>query len=116
MVELVAEVTVLVVIVNVALVAFAATVTLAGTCAAAVLLLVSVTAAPPLGAGPLSVTVPCELVPPTTLLGFAAVMEMDCRVAALLPEEEQLPRTRIAQTQKMNRPNLFIDTKHTPHL
>jgi hypothetical protein len=60
------------VIVNVALVAFAATVTLAGTCAAAVLLLVSVTDAPPLGAGPLSVTVPCELVPPTTLLGFTA--------------------------------------------
>jgi hypothetical protein len=71
MVELVAELTAEVVIVNVALVALAATITLAGTCAAAVLLLVSVTDAPPLGAGPLNVTVPCELVPPTTLVGFS---------------------------------------------
>ena len=70
MVEFVAELTDEVVIVNVALVELAATATLAGTCAAAVLLLVSVTVAPPLGAGPLSVTVPCELVPPTTLLGL----------------------------------------------
>jgi len=44
--------------------------TLAGTCAAAVLLL-SVTVAPPVGAAPLSVTVPCEPLPPTTLVGFS---------------------------------------------
>jgi hypothetical protein len=65
------EATAEVVIVNVALVVFAATVTLAGTCAAAALLLVSVTEAPPLSAGPLNVTVPCELVPPTTLVGLS---------------------------------------------
>ena len=50
--------------------AFAATVTLPGTVAAAVLLLDSVTTAPPAGAGPLSVTVPVELVPPRTEVGF----------------------------------------------
>ena len=35
------------------------------------LLLLKVTVAPPAGAGPLNVTVPCELVPPTTLVGFS---------------------------------------------
>ncbi len=49
--------------VNVALVAPAATVTLDGTVAAAVLLLES--------AGPLNVTVPVEGVPPMTLVGFS---------------------------------------------
>jgi len=63
--------TALVLTVNVALVAPAATVTLDGTLAAAVLLLDSATAAPPDGAAPLSVTVPVEdCVPPTTLVGF----------------------------------------------
>ena len=56
--------TVLVVAVNVAVVAFAATVTLAGTVAAEVLLLERVTTAPPDGAGPFSVTVPVELLLP----------------------------------------------------
>src|SRR6516164_1277260 len=72
MVEVVEEETAEVVIVNVALLAAAGTTTLAGTCAAAVLLLVNVTVAPPAGAGPLSVTVPCELVPPATTVGFSA--------------------------------------------
>ncbi len=62
--------TALVVTVKVALVAPAATVTLAGTVATAVLLLERLTAAPPLGAAPLSVTVPCEELPPVTLVGF----------------------------------------------
>src|SRR5438445_10993729 len=57
-------VTALVLTVNVALLAPAATVTLAGTVAVDVLLLVRVTAAPPAGAGPLSVTVPVEEFPP----------------------------------------------------
>jgi hypothetical protein len=59
-----------VVTVNVAVVAFAATVTLAGTCAAKVLLLDKVTTAPLAGAGPLSATVPVEDVPPITVLGL----------------------------------------------
>ena len=68
-------VTALVLTVNVALLAPAATVTLAGTVAVDVLLLVSVTAAPPVGAGPLSVTVPVEGDPPVTLVGLSAIAE-----------------------------------------
>jgi hypothetical protein len=56
---------------NDALVAPATTVTLEGTLAAAVLLLESITCAPPDGAGPLSVTVPVEEFPPVTLVGFS---------------------------------------------
>jgi len=70
-----------VVIVNVAVVAPDATVTLAGTVAAAVLLLVSVTTAPDAGAAALSVTVPCDVLPPTTLAGFS-VTEVTTAAAA----------------------------------
>src|SRR2546422_7657478 len=61
----------LVVTVNVTLVAPAGTVTLAGT-VAAVLSLDSVTCAPPAGAGPSSVAVPVELLPPVTVVGLSA--------------------------------------------
>ena len=71
MVTAVEEATRLVVTVKEALVALAATVTLAGTVAAG-LLLVKVTTAPLAGAGELKVTVPVEEVPPVTLLGFKA--------------------------------------------
>lgn len=64
------EATGLVVTVNVAEVAFAATVTLAGTCAAAVLLLDKLTTVPPEGAGPVIRTVPVEEVPPITEVGL----------------------------------------------
>ena len=72
MVTAVDTATALVLIVNVALVAPAATVTLEGTVAAAVLLLESATVAPPAGAAPLNVTVPVEdCVPPITLVGLS---------------------------------------------
>ena len=70
MVTVAAEATVLVLTTNVALVAPAPTVTLAGTLAAP-LLLESPTCAPPAGAGPLNVTVPVEEFPPATLVGFS---------------------------------------------
>jgi len=60
----------LVVTVNVAVVAFAGTVTLAGTWAAAVLLLDRVTTAPPAGAGPFSLAVPVDELPPSTDVGL----------------------------------------------
>lgn len=63
--------TVAVVTGNMALLAPCATVTLPGTVAAAVLLLASVIAKPPLGAGAVSVTVPCDALPPATVDGFA---------------------------------------------
>jgi hypothetical protein len=59
-----------VVIVKPALVAPAATVTLAGTEARAELLLASVTTEPPDGAAPFRVTVPCEELPPVTVVGL----------------------------------------------
>ncbi len=62
--------TALVLTVNVALVAPAATATLEGT-RAAPLLLESATVAPPAGAAPFNVTVPVEELPPVTLVGFS---------------------------------------------
>ena len=59
---------------NVALLAPAAIVTLAGTLAAP-LLLESSTGAPPVSAGPLRVTVPVEGDPPVTLMGLSAIEE-----------------------------------------
>ena len=60
----------------------AATVTLAGTVATAVLLLDSVTTEPPDGAGPLSVTVPCDDVPPVTVAGDSDSVDSDGAPAA----------------------------------
>jgi hypothetical protein len=62
--------TVRVVTAKVALFDPAARVTLAGTVAAEVLLLVSVTTAPPVGAALLNVTVPVEDAPPSTVGGL----------------------------------------------
>ena len=73
MVSEVFELTGLVITVNVVVVALAATVTLAGTCAAPVLLLDRVTTAPPAGAGAVNVIVPVELLPPITDAGFTTM-------------------------------------------
>ena len=70
MLTVVDAVTALVLTVNVALVAPAATVTLDGTVATDVSLLESATCAPPDGAGPLSATVPVEDLP-MTLVGLS---------------------------------------------
>jgi len=70
MVTAVDEPTALVVMVKVALIAPLGTVTLAGTVATPGLLLDRETSAPPLLAGPVSVTVPVEELPPVTLTGF----------------------------------------------
>jgi len=56
--------------VNVAVMLLAGTVSDAGTCTTALLLLVSPTVLPSLGAGPLSVTVPVEESPPTSVAGL----------------------------------------------
>jgi hypothetical protein len=62
---------VFVVTINVVDLAPTATVTVGGTVATAVLLLVRATMMPPVGAGPLSVTVPVDGLPPTTLVGLS---------------------------------------------
>ena len=69
-VTLVALETARVEMVKFALVAPAGTVTVLGTVATFVLLLLRLTTNPPDGAGPLRVTVPVLLLPPTTLVGF----------------------------------------------
>jgi hypothetical protein len=60
--------------------AFAATVTDAGTVAALVLLLVSVTTTPPVGAGPVRVTVPVLLAPPVTDEGLTVTDDRAVRL------------------------------------
>ena len=83
MVTVVDALTTLVLTANVALVAPATTVTLAGVLATVVSLLESVTCMPPAGAAPLNVTVPVEELPPTTLAGFNAIEERETLVVAL---------------------------------
>jgi len=85
---------------NVALVAPAAMVMLAGTVATAVLLLESDTSAPPLGAAAVSVTVPVEPLPPTTVEGAtetadrAGAVAVPCGVK--LRADENGPKTPAA--------------------
>jgi hypothetical protein len=82
-VAVVEALTAVVVTLNVALVWPAATVTLAGTVAAA-LLLESVTTVPPPGAALVRITVPCEGLPPTTLAGFIETPESEDGGGAVL--------------------------------
>jgi len=76
------DATVVVATENVRLELPAATVTLAGTVATAVLLLDSVTTAPPDGAGPLSVTVPWDEAPPVTVAGDSDSVASDGALVA----------------------------------
>src|SRR5437899_12551771 len=91
--------TTLVETVKVAVLAPAATRTLAGTVAAAVLLLERVTVAPPVGAAPLSVTVPVDVLPPMTVVGLrlrllsaGAVAARTVVEVAAYPKEFGAPR------------------------
>ncbi len=101
MVEEVEVVTELVVTVKVALLAPAAMFTLAGTVAAAKLLLVRVTTTPEGGAAALSVTVPWDVLPPTTLVGFSvredsvAVEVVPERTLSSAIEVKELPLTSL---------------------
>ena len=53
------------------------TVMLAGTWAAGVLVLASVTTTPVVGAAPFNVTVPVDVAPPVSKVGFSATAETD---------------------------------------
>jgi len=87
-------VTAMVLTVNVALLAPAGTVTLGSTLAAP-LLLASITCAPPVSAGPLSVTVPVEdCAPPVTLVGFNVSEDMVGGLAASTVSEAVLVTQR----------------------
>ena len=94
----VAVVTDEVVAANVALVAPAATVTLAGT-VTALLALVSATCAPPVGAGAVRVTVPVEEAPPTTLVGETATVDR-VGVAGAATGREPSAWTRTGRTHR----------------
>jgi hypothetical protein len=84
---------------KVALEAPAVTVTLAGTETIDVFALLSVTTAPPLGAPPVNVIVPCAVVPPTTEVGLTltadrlAVVVVDAARAVNRRETEKGPAT-----------------------
>ena len=74
---------------NVAVVAPETTVTLTGTVATEVLLLLIATRAPPTGAGPFSVTVPVDELPPRTDVGIN-VTELSVAGAAVTANEPVL--------------------------
>jgi hypothetical protein len=91
MVATVDAVTARVVTVKLALEPPAGTVTLAGTAATPALLVESETTAPPLGAGPLRVTVPVEdCVPPVTLVGFSVNDERETAGGVTVSDADRL--------------------------
>lgn len=76
---------------NVPLVAAPAMLKFAGTVSAAVLLLISVTVSPAAGAGPFSVTLPCEALPPVTELGVNVNDEIVAGLTAKFPDALLVP-------------------------
>lgn len=94
MVACAVDVTCNVVTVNVALVDPAGTVTLLGTFATEVLLLARATAAPPLGAGPLSTTVPAEGYVAFTVDGDSVI---DVGVTLMVSEADFLTPLYVAE-------------------
>jgi hypothetical protein len=90
----------LVVTVKVAVLAPAATRTLTGTVAAPVLLLERVTVAPPVGAGPVSVTVPVDVLPPMTAIGLKLrLLSASAVVAVAVFEYADVPKEFCARTR-----------------
>jgi hypothetical protein len=85
------DLTVLVVIRNVALVEPAATMTVDGTVAVDVLLLDNETDAPPAGAGPFNVTVPVEPIPPFTVAGLRESDNREGRFTEMFEERVTAP-------------------------
>ncbi len=82
--------------VKVALVDPAGTVTLAGTVAAAVLLLDNETSRPPEGAAELRVTVPVAGLPPTTVAGLRLSVESDAAEGELTVQPDNLAEAAVA--------------------
>ena len=91
MVTTVPAVTAFVAIAKVAVVAPAATITEGGTVAAFVLLLVSVTSAPPTGAAAVSVTVLVLFAPPVTVAGLRATDASVATGAAIFRMKPSFP-------------------------
>lgn len=83
--------------------------TLAGTEAADVLALLSVTTAPPLGAAPVKVIVPCDVVPPTTEDGLRLTAE---RLAADGVEPPCAVNRRTAEKGPATPAELNARTRH----
>jgi hypothetical protein len=107
-VTLVAVLTPVVVTVNVPVVLPAGIVMLAGTVATVVLLLVSVTTAPPVGAATPSVTVPWLLAPPSTVVGVSTT-ELSVAPWVVLP-----PTVSVGSTDAYFRTKTLLNSATVP--